>query len=186
MNGSLKKRLSFGPFLVDLGTQELWKGSTRLKIGGQPFGILALLLERPGELISREELRKQVWSGDTFVDFNQGLNAAVNKLRDCLSDSADEPRYIETLPRRGYRFIAPVLPAVNPPTPNLPAIPESAALTTTPASIEPSPKPFAPMQPQAAPSFTLEKPFPPDTVKLPYRWLTFAAIFILFSVMAIG
>jgi Tol biopolymer transport system component/DNA-binding winged helix-turn-helix (wHTH) protein len=187
MNTSPQKKLSFGPFLVDLNTQELWKGSTRLKIGGQPFGILALLLERPGELISREELRKQIWSGDTFVDFNQGLNAAVNKLRDCLSDSADEPRYIETLPRRGYRFIAEVAPA-----PNSTVAPEIPLPPITPnASLEPSREiyspsaPLIPIWPQPTPSFTLEKPFPPDTAKLPYRWLTFAALFILFSVMAI-
>jgi len=106
MNEPGKNRVFFGNFEADLQTEELWKFGRKLKLGGQPFGILAMLLERPGELVTREALRARLWSADTFVDFDQGLNAAVNKLRDCLSDSADEPKYIETLPRRGYRFIA--------------------------------------------------------------------------------
>jgi DNA-binding winged helix-turn-helix (wHTH) protein len=103
-NGSDRAR--FGPFEVDLHTQELWKFGTRLKLVGQPFEILAVLLSKPGELVTREELRTRLWPADTFVDFNHGLNAAVNKLREALSDSAEAPRYVETLPRRGYRFMA--------------------------------------------------------------------------------
>ena len=101
-------RARFGPYEVDLHTHELWKFGTRLKLVGQPFEILVLLLERRGELVTRDEMRSRLWPSDTFVDFNHGLNAAVNKLRDALSESADSPRYIETLPRRGYRFIAEV------------------------------------------------------------------------------
>ena len=110
---NLSNRARFGPFEVDLHTHELWKFGTRLKLVGQPFEILSVLLSRPLELVTREELRERLWPGDTFVDFNHGLNAAVNKLRDALSDSAENPRYIETLPRRGYRFIAAIdwLPA---------------------------------------------------------------------------
>src|SRR6476660_7647740 len=103
-----QSRARFGPYEVDLHTHELWKFGTRLRLVGQPFEILAVLLSRPGELVTREELRSRLWPADTFVDFNHGLNAAVNKLRDTLSDSADNPRYVETLPRRGYRFIAAV------------------------------------------------------------------------------
>jgi len=106
MTNGTKDRIRFGPFEADLRTRELWKNGLKLKLGGQPFEILATLLERPGELVTREQLRSKIWSEDTFVDFNHGLNAAVNKLRECLSDSPEEPRYIETLPRRGYRFIA--------------------------------------------------------------------------------
>jgi len=106
-------RLKFGSYEVDLHTHELWKHGTRLKLVGQPFEILAVLIKRPGQLVTREELRSQLWPGDTFVDFNHGLNAAVNKLRDVLCDSAENPKYIETLPRRGYRFIAEV---ESPPT----------------------------------------------------------------------
>jgi Tol biopolymer transport system component/DNA-binding winged helix-turn-helix (wHTH) protein len=105
-NGS--ERLKFGAYEADLHTHELWKHGTRVKLIGQPFEILAVLVKRPGQLVTREELRAQLWPGDTFVDFNHGLNAAVNKLRDALCDSADDPRYIETLPRRGYRFVATV------------------------------------------------------------------------------
>jgi Tol biopolymer transport system component/DNA-binding winged helix-turn-helix (wHTH) protein len=101
-------RVQFGPFEADLHTHELWKYGTRIKLVGQPFEVLAILLSRPGELVTRDTLRERLWPGDTFVDFNHGLNAAVNKLRDALSDSADNPRYVETLPRRGYRFIATV------------------------------------------------------------------------------
>ena len=102
------ERLKFGAYEADLHTRELWKHGTRIKLVGQPFEILAVLVRRPGQLVTREELRAQLWPGDTFVDFNHGLNAAVNKLRDALCDSADDPRYIETLPRRGYRFVATV------------------------------------------------------------------------------
>jgi len=101
-------RVQFGPFEADLHTHELWKYGTRIKLVGQPFEVLAILLSKPGELVTRDTLRERLWPGDTFVDFNHGLNAAVNKLRDALSDSADNPRYVETLPRRGYRFIAAV------------------------------------------------------------------------------
>jgi len=106
MTGNDSGRARFGPYEVDLHTHELWKFGTRLKLAGQPFEILAVLLNRPGELVTREELRNCLWPSDTFVDFNHGLNAAVNKLREALSDSAENPRYVETLPRRGYRFVA--------------------------------------------------------------------------------
>src|ERR1700751_1149491 len=110
-------RLRFGPYEVDLHTHELWKHGTKVRLVGQPFEILAVLVKRPGQLVTRDELRTELWPGDTFVDFNHGLNAAVNKLRDALCDSAEDPKYIETLPRRGYRFIAKIegLPAQAPP-----------------------------------------------------------------------
>src|SRR6266436_8309427 len=94
-----------GVFEIDLKAFELRKHGLRLKLSEQPFQILAILLEKPGEIVTREELRERLWPGDTFVDFDHGLNAAVNKLREALCDSADSPRYVETLPRRGYRFI---------------------------------------------------------------------------------
>ena len=100
--------IPFGPFEADLRTQELRKGEIRLHLPGQSFQILKMLLTRPGELVTREELRRQLWPSDTFVDFEHGLNAAVNKLRQVLADDADDPQYIETLPRRGYRFIGSV------------------------------------------------------------------------------
>jgi eukaryotic-like serine/threonine-protein kinase len=102
------QRIRFGEFQLDPGTRELWRNGQKFSIQEQPFQILSTLLERPGQLISREELRKRLWSSSTFVDFEHGLNKAMNRLREVLEDSADQPRFIETLPRRGYRFIAPV------------------------------------------------------------------------------
>ena len=102
----LNRRARFGAFEVDLRSGELRKHGIRLKLQDQPFQVLAQLLERSGDVVTREELRNKLWPVDTFVDFDTGLNSAIKKLRDALGDSADEPRYIETLPRRGYRFIA--------------------------------------------------------------------------------
>ena len=98
----------FGAFEVDLRSAELRKHGLKVKIQEQPFRVLAMLLEQPGQIVTREELRKKLWPADTFVDFEHGLNAAINKLREALGDSADNPRFVETLHRRGYRFIAPV------------------------------------------------------------------------------
>jgi eukaryotic-like serine/threonine-protein kinase len=100
------RKTRFGPYEVDLRSGEVHKHGIRLKLQDQPFLVLALLLEHAGEVVTREELRQKLWPADTFVDFDTGLNTAIKKLRDVLSDSADEPRFIETLHRRGYRFIA--------------------------------------------------------------------------------
>jgi len=115
MTSIYPQRVLFGPFEADLETHELWKNGIKVKLGGQPFEILAILLNRAGQMVSREELQKQIWAADTFVDFNHGLNAAVNKLRETLSDSAEQPKYIETLPRRGYRFIGKIENAMSAP-----------------------------------------------------------------------
>ena len=98
----------FAAFDVDLRSGELRKGGVKIKLYGQPFSVLAILLERPGQVVTREELQRKLWTGDTFVDFEHGLNKAINRVREALGDDADNPRFIETLPRRGYRFIAPV------------------------------------------------------------------------------
>lgn len=103
-----KKTITFGVFELDVGAGELRKSGRKLRLQGQPLQILILLLERAGDVVTREELRQGLWPSDTFVDFDHGLNTAINKVRDTLGDSAASPRYIETLARRGYRFIAPV------------------------------------------------------------------------------
>jgi DNA-binding winged helix-turn-helix (wHTH) protein/tetratricopeptide (TPR) repeat protein len=100
------RRKRFGAFEVDLRAGEVYKHGIRLKLQDQPFRVLAVLLEHAGDVVTREELRQRLWPADTFVDFDTGLNSAIKKLRDVLADSAEEPRYIETLPRRGYRFIS--------------------------------------------------------------------------------
>lgn len=103
--GRTGRVLHFGPFTVDLEARSLHRQTRRIKLQDQPFLVLAVLLERPGELITREELRQRLWAADTLVDFDHGLNIAINKLREALGDSADEPRFIQTVPRRGYRFL---------------------------------------------------------------------------------
>jgi Tol biopolymer transport system component/DNA-binding winged helix-turn-helix (wHTH) protein len=100
--------MRFGTYEVDLRLGELRKNGIRVKLTGQPFQILAILLEHPGDLVTREQLQRRLWPSDTFVDFDRGLNAAINRVREALGDSAENPRFVETLPRRGYRFIAPV------------------------------------------------------------------------------
>ena len=98
----------FGPFELRTGARQLSKGGTKVKLSGQPYLILEVLLSRAGEIVTREELRQKLWPADTFVDFEHGLNTSVKKLRQALCDSAETPRYIETAPRLGYRFIATV------------------------------------------------------------------------------
>src|SRR5690242_12183911 len=101
-------RLTFGPLEVDAQAGELRRNGVRVRLSGQPFQILLMLLAHPNELVTREQLREEIWTETTFVDFEHGLNAAMNKLRRALGDAAEKPLYIETLPRRGYRFIAPI------------------------------------------------------------------------------
>src|SRR5882757_1804260 len=100
--------MRFGTFELDLQTGELRHAGQKIKLQEQPFQVLATLLEHPGEIVTREELRSKLWPRDTFVDFDHSLNAAIKRLRDALGESADAPVFIETLARRGYRFTAPV------------------------------------------------------------------------------
>src|SRR5262249_9703108 len=97
----------FATFEVDIQAQELRKAGLRLKLTGQPFQVLVILLEKPGTVVTRQELQKRLWP-DTFVDVDHNLNTAINKIREALGDSSDNPRFVETLPRCGYRFIAPM------------------------------------------------------------------------------
>jgi len=103
--------LRFGAFELDLRSGELHKQGLRVKLQEQPFRVLNVLLHHPGEVVTRDELRASIWPADTFVDFDNSLNTSINKLREALGDSAESPRFIETVPRRGYRFIAPVVGA---------------------------------------------------------------------------
>jgi DNA-binding winged helix-turn-helix (wHTH) protein len=115
-----KKIYRFGAFEADGGSGELRKSGVRLRLQEQPFQVLLVLLERPGELVTRDELRRKLWPADTFVDFDHGLNTIMNKLREVLGDSAANPRFIETLAKRGYRFLPPVV-AIDPQVNDLPA-----------------------------------------------------------------
>lgn len=115
------RRAQFGVFEADLGAEELRRSGVRVRIQSQPFKLLAVFLEHPGQVVSRETLQQELWGADTTVDFDHGLGIAVNKLREALGDSADNPRFVETLAKRGYRFIAPVTVLDPPPAVPLPA-----------------------------------------------------------------
>src|SRR5262252_4734643 len=123
----------FGSFEVDVRSAELWKSGIRIPLQDKPFRLLATLLDHPGELITREQLQRELWADDTFVDFERGLNTAIKRVRDALGDDANAPRFIETLPRRGYRFIAPVVedtstdPLRDAPSPGVGEVPRRAA-----------------------------------------------------------
>jgi DNA-binding winged helix-turn-helix (wHTH) protein len=106
--------IRFEGFEVDLRAQELYKAGHKIKLQVQPFQVLAMLLERPGEVVTRDEMQKRLWPADTFVDFDHSVNTAIKKLRQALGDDKNKPRFVETLPKRGYRFLASVKkPATN-------------------------------------------------------------------------
>jgi len=130
-------RVRFGDFEADLKTGELWRNGGRVRVQEQPFQVLAVLLERPGELVTRDELRQRLWPADTFVDFDHSLNTAINKLREALGDSASDPKYIETLARRGYRLIARIAdaPATAEPEPTIVVAPREEELPAAPRAL---------------------------------------------------
>jgi Tol biopolymer transport system component/DNA-binding winged helix-turn-helix (wHTH) protein len=133
-----RRSLRFGPYELDVRSRELRRAGTRVNLPDQPLAFLTTLLERPGEIVTRDELRQRLWPGGTFVDFEHGLNAAVKRLRDALGDSADAPQFIETVPRRGYRFIAPVEEigaAAVPPTAVAPPVASEPAPPASPVTI---------------------------------------------------
>src|ERR1700757_1331080 len=141
-NSSERSRIvRFGTFEADLSRHELRKSGVRIKLHGQPFEVLAMLLERPGETVPREVLQQRLWPTDTFVDFGHGVNTAINRLREALGDSAENPRFIETVPRRGYRFIGPIeVPQTTPPAaPPPPAVPPPAQPIPTTSKVAAAP-----------------------------------------------
>jgi len=127
----IQGRVRFDAYDVNLRTGEVRKHGQKIRLAGRPFQILAMLLEQPGELLTRKDLQARLWPADTFVDFEHGVNAAMQTLRRALCDSHKNPRFIETLPRRGYRFIAAV-EKVEPVLPVIEAKPAESAETTTP------------------------------------------------------
>jgi len=131
------RRYRFGVFEVDAATGELRRQGIRVKLNAQPFQVLLMLLERPGELLTRDEISRELWTDGTFVDYEHGLNSAVNRIREALGDTASNPRFVETMARRGYRFVAPVErigfhPFVSPPAePPPPASGQDSPVSTT-------------------------------------------------------
>ena len=166
--------IRFGIFEADLNAGELRKGGSRIRLQEQPFQILAMLLERPGQIITREELRSRLWSGDTFVDFEHGVNSGVARLREALGDSADSPRYIETLPRRGYRLIVSVDGA---PQAQAPAQP----VTLAPAAANPGVSPDAPTASEVAAVSAAPAVRPAASAKqsAARRWFALAALAVI-------
>ena len=128
--------LRFGVFELDTQSGELRRHGLKIRLPDQSFQILKVLLRRPGEVVTRDELRHVLWTSETFVDFEVGLNSAVRKLREALDDSAENPRFVETLPRRGYRFVA----SINPTEPDLAgaAVPVAATIPSEPAAVHPA------------------------------------------------
>jgi Tol biopolymer transport system component/DNA-binding winged helix-turn-helix (wHTH) protein len=164
-------RLSFGLYEIDVQTGELWKAGFRIKLQGQPFKVLATLLEKPGQVVTREELQARLWGKDTVVDFDHSLGTAINKIREALGDSAENPRFIETLARRGYRFIAPVGVIETPP--DTPAQPPLDGQPTTrlaiPAQrVPPFPNGITAAQPTLAspPAAVTASTYPPRISRL--------------------
>src|SRR5271156_2936280 len=124
------RRITFDRFEVDLRSGELLKNGRKLRLQAQPFQLLALLLERPAEVVSREEICRKLWQADTFVDFDHSLGTAVSKIREALGDSPDRPRFVETLPRRGYRFIGKIeTPNATPPSESVAALPDADGIS---------------------------------------------------------
>jgi DNA-binding winged helix-turn-helix (wHTH) protein/TolB-like protein len=137
----MSPRLRFGEFEADVRTGELWRNGERVRVQDLPFRLLAALLERPGELVTRAELGQRLWGGDTFVDFDAGLNTAVAKLREALGDSADSPTLLETVPKRGYRLLAAVTPVrvteIAEPSASPPRLADTPVAPSRPAALTP-------------------------------------------------
>ena len=179
----------FGLFELDLSAGELRKSGAKLRLQGQPFQVLALLLERAGEVVTREELQQKLWPSDTFVDFDHSLNTAINKVREALGDSASSPRYVETLARRGYRFIAPVQAEVGAEVPSgdKAIAPSDGAASTTSARPDSNASPVA-LHPE------LEVPIPRRAItrglfaltQVMYLAFYLSALFLLRYVQEIG
>lgn len=178
----------FGVFELDLSAGELRRSGVKLRLQGQPFQVLALLLERAGEVVTREELQQKLWPSDTFVDFDHSLNTAINKVREALGDSASSPRYIETLARRGYRFIAPVEAPAHSSAPIQSDAEIDAQKKTPTTAAPPDPQPPAPLHPD------LEVPIPRRAVtrglfaliQLMYLIFYLTALFRLHDVQAVA
>jgi Tol biopolymer transport system component/DNA-binding winged helix-turn-helix (wHTH) protein len=184
MTGQLSNaRLSFGLYEIDLQTGELWKAGFRIKLQGQPFKVLTTLLEKPGQIVTREELQARLWGKDTVVDFDHSLGTAINKIREALGDSAENPRFIETLARRGYRFIAPVGVIERPPDP--PATPsETTARFATripaPLRTHPFPNGLAAAEPAPLPTAVTAPSAQPPRISRPLVW-AYTAILLLIA-----
>jgi DNA-binding winged helix-turn-helix (wHTH) protein len=166
------RRYRFGAFEADAATGELRRQGLRIKLNAQPFQVLLALLERPGELLTREQISRELWPDGTFVDYEHGLNSAVNRIREALGDTAGSPRFIETLARRGYRFVAPV---------------ERIALSDDPTPAPEAPAPAVPEQSVAAPESTFLSGILATPEELPKTSHSVVqTLFVLLQLMYVG
>jgi TolB-like protein/DNA-binding winged helix-turn-helix (wHTH) protein/Tfp pilus assembly protein PilF len=170
-----RRTARFGVFEADFDSRQLTKSGFRIRLQDQPFQLLALLLERQGEVVTREELKERLWSGNTFVEFDNGLNTAIKKLRAALSDNADNPRFVKTVPRVGYRFVAPV--AVS-------KLPIASAVEQGAAARAGDESPESLISPLASPAATPKPEFPPsDVARASRRWPSLLATLALAVVL---
>ncbi|HST12207.1 MAG TPA: winged helix-turn-helix domain-containing protein, partial [Terriglobales bacterium] len=168
--------VGFGPYEVDLRTQEIRKHGNLIRLVGQPFQILEMLLAHPGELITRDELQQRLWPGESLVDCTHGLNAAVNKLREALGDSAITPLYVETLPRRGYRFIGTLRPHSS-----------EAQETVIASSLPPEAQFATSVSPNPDSASTVNtRPTPPPTPVLSRQWTIALASVVALVIGGLG
>ena len=171
------RAIRFGVFQVDLREQELLRKGIRIKLQGQPFSILLALLSQPGKVVTREELRRKLWPDGVFIDFDHSLGTAINKLREVLDDSADNPRFVETLPRRGYRFIAPV--EVIGENDDVSVVKEAPADGQEPASGDPRPEVDDSVDTSNKPAVPGRMPWPITWKRSGFALLLVLAIFLL-------
>ena len=197
--GATQDLIRFGVFELNVTTEELRKSGTLIRLAPQPLKLLALLARRSGQVVTREEIQKTLWGGETYVDFEQGMNHCVKQIRNALSDSADTPLYIETVPRRGYRFLAPVvtkrIPAPPPrvvesqsgiqsgvPIPgSAPAVLPTKPVVTDPTAVLKAPGPVAPTAVQELPP-TIEPKSSPKS--LPWKVILIGVVVLAIAVAA--
>jgi DNA-binding winged helix-turn-helix (wHTH) protein len=168
------QRYRFGIFEVDAATGELRRQGLRVKLNTQPFQLLLMLLDRPGQLLTREEISRELWPDGTFVDYEHGVNSAINRIREALGDTAASPRFLETLARRGYRFIAPVERTVSGES-------QSSSVSEAPTQPEEAPSSSGPPSSRVRVQILAT---PEDLPKVPYR--VAQTFFILFQLMYLG
>jgi DNA-binding winged helix-turn-helix (wHTH) protein len=176
------RRYRFGVFEADATTGELRRQGIRVKLNAQPFQVLCMLLERPGELLTREQISSELWPDGTFVDFDHGVNSAINRIREALKDTASNPRFVETLARRGYRFVAPVDRIAD--GPSAPADSESSSPEALPLPSSPTAEESLTPTGHASIGESRFLASPADLPKIPHRVVL--TLFILLQLMYIA
>ena len=183
--------LRFGVFELNLDLEEIRKNGTLLKLPPQPFKLLAMLASRSGQVVTREEIQQQLWGSDTFIDFEQGVNKCIKQVRTVLGDNADNPLYIETIPRHGYRFLAPVRTKIVPAPPPQVKEASSGLLADVSAEVrsrivaagQGPPATLPPTAPEAAIAAKAEpSPQPPDFLRSRLIWILVPALMLLAAV----